>query len=40
MEGLESRGVDWRQRKTVRAEDWKEFNEFEGNTGGLGEIAA
>ena len=40
MDGLERRGVDWRQRKTVRGDDWKEFGVFERNTGGLGEIVA
>ena len=37
---MERRGVDWRQRKTVTGENWKEFDGFERNTGGLGEIAA
>ena len=40
MEGLESRGVDWRQRKTVRGEDFKEFGRFDRNKDGLGEIEA
>ena len=40
MEGLERRRVDWRQRKTVRGEDWKKFGGFERNTGGLGEIVS
>ena len=40
MKGLERRGVDWRQRKTVKGEDWKEFSGFERNTDGLGEIEA
>ena len=40
MEGLEIRGVDQRQSKTVRGEDWKEFSGFERNTGALGEIVA
>ena len=40
MEGLERRGVDWRQRKTLRGEDWKEFSGFERNAGGLGDIVA
>ena len=38
MEGLERKGVDWRQKKTVRGEDWKEFGRFERNTCGLREI--
>ena len=40
MEGLERNEVDWRQWKTVRGEDWKEFNGFERKTGGLGEIVS
>ena len=38
IEGLERRGVDWRQRKIGRGEDWKELDGFERNTGGLREI--
>ena len=40
MKGLERRGVDWRQSKTARGEDWKEFSEFERNTDGSGDIVA
>ena len=40
MEGLKRRGVDWKQRKTVREEDCKEFSGFERNTGRLVEIVA
>ena len=40
MEGLEIRGVDARQSKTVKGEDWKEFSGFERITGGLGDNVA
>ena len=40
MDGLERRGVNWRQRKTMTGENWKEFGGFERNTGGLEEITA
>ena len=40
MEGLERRGVAWRQRKTVKGEDRREFGRFKRNTDGLGGIVA